>query len=133
MSTFGVDRKNITTFEVEDIYLFKQYSDQYDVFDTLKTYCNRYDYRVEILDKDVDKVRQILDEFFYHLQVEDDLDAYCVVKQKGSNYSDILKNSVLTKRRNGYIVFLMEDRGLVEQAIEYGTKPLEETDIHLEL
>jgi len=133
MSTFGVDRKNITTFEVDDIYLFKQYSDQYDVFDTLKTYCNRYDYRVEILDKDVDKVRQILDEFFYHLQVEDDLDAYCVVKQKGSNYSDILKNSVLTKRRNGYIVFLMEDRGLVEQAIEYGTKPLEETDIHLEL
>lgn len=133
MSTFDVDRKNITTFEVEDIYLFKQYSDQYDVFDTLKTYCNRYDYRVEILDKDVDKVRQILDEFFYHLQVEDDLDAYCVVKQKGSNYSDILKNSVLTKRRNGYIVFLMEDRVLVEQAIEYGTKPLEETDIHLEL
>jgi uncharacterized protein YkuJ len=133
MSTFSVDREKITAFELDGTYLFKQYFDQDNVFAALRSYYNKDKYRFEVPEDNLDEVRQIIDDYFYDLRIENDLRSYCVVKQKDSNYSNILKNSVLTKRRSDHIIFLMKDQLSVEQAIEHGATPLSETHIHVEL
>lgn len=130
MPTFDVDREEIIAFEVDGTYLFKQYFDQDEIFDALKSYYNKDRYRFEVPEDELDEVRQLLDEYFYDLRIEGDLTAYCVVKQKDSNYSDILKNSVLTKHRSDYVVFLIKDQLSVEQAIERDAIPLSKADIH---
>lgn len=40
MPAFDVDREEITTFEVDGTYLFKQYFDRNGVFDALESYYN---------------------------------------------------------------------------------------------
>ena len=133
MPTFDVDRQDITAFEVDGAYLFKQYFDQGHVFNALELYHYSNRYRFEIPGNYLDKIKQILDGNFYDLRIEDGLSSYCVVKQKDSNYRDILKNSVLRKRHSEHIIFLMKDRLSVKQTIENGATPLTETDIYAEL
>jgi hypothetical protein len=133
MPTFDVDREEITAFEVDGTYLFKQYFDRGDVFDALDSYYNRDKYRFEVEECELDAVQQILDEYFYDLQIADELEKYCVVMKKGIDYSDVLRNTVLTKRRGDHVVFLMKDLLSVEQAEEMGARRLSETDGNGEL
>jgi len=133
MPTFDVEREEITAFEVDGTYLFKQYFDRDDVFDALNSYYNSDKYRFEVEEGELDEVQQILDEYFFDLQIADELEKYCVVMEQGIDYSDVLRNAVLTKRRSGHVVFLMKDLLSVEQAEEMGARRLSETESHGEL
>lgn len=133
MPTFDVEREEITAFEVDGTYLFKQYFDRDDVFDALNSYYNRDEYRFEVEECELEGVQQILDEYFYDLQIADELEKYCVVMEQGIDYSDVLRNAVLTKRRGGHVVFLMKDPLSVEQAEEMGARRLSETEGNGEL
>jgi len=128
MPTFDVEREEITAFEVDSTYLFKQYFDRDDVFDALNSYYNSDKYRFEVEEGELGKVQQILDEYFFDLQIADDLENHCVVMEQGVDYSDVLRNAVLTKRRGDAVVFLMKDLLSVEQAEEMGARRLSETD-----
>lgn len=130
MPTFDIEREEITAFEVDGTYLFKQYFDRGDVFDTLESYYNNDKYRFEVPERELPEVQQILDEYFFDLRIEDDLYNYCVVMEHGEDCSDVLRNSVLTRRRGSTIVFLMKDRLSVEQAVEQGARRLSETDVN---
>jgi len=133
MPTFDVEREEITAFEVDGTYLFKQYFDRDDVFDALNSYYNSDKYRFEVEEGELGKVQQILDEYFFDLQIADELEKYCVVMEQGIDYSDVLRNAVLTKRRSGDVVFLMKDLLSVEQAEEMGARRLSETESNGEL
>lgn len=133
MLTFDVDRQEITVFEVDDTYLFKEYFDRDDVFDAIKTYYNNDKYRFEVPEDKLDTAQQILDEYFFDLRIEDDLHNYCVVMEQGEDYSDVLRNSVVTRRRGSSVVFLMKDLLSVEQAVEHGGRRLSETDFNARL
>lgn len=123
MPTFDIEREE-AAFEVDGTYLFKQYFDRGNVFDNLESYYNNDKYRFEVLERELPGVQQILDEYFFDLRIEDDLYNYCVVMEHGEDYSDVLRNSVLTRCRGSTIVFLMKDRLSVEQAVEQGARRL---------
>ena len=130
MPTFDVDREEITAFEVDGTYLFKQYFDRDDVFEALKSYYKSDEFRFEVPEDELDGAKQILDEYFFDLRIDDDLHSYCVVMEQGDDYSDVLRNSVLTRRRGSNVVFLMKDLLSVEQAVEQGARRLSETDVN---
>lgn len=132
MPAFDVDREEINVFEVNDTYLFKQYFDNSDVFDELRQYYNQDAYRFELPDQaTVQQVDATLADYFYTLDVVDDIEAYCVVVERGKDYSDILRNAVVQFDRRQHHVFLMKDQLSVDQAVEHGATPLEQTDIIL--
>lgn len=122
MPTFDADREEITAFKVDGTYLFKQYFDRDDMFDALKTYYKNDKCRFEVPEGKLDDAQQFLDECFFDLRIEDDRHSYCVVMGRGGDYSDVLRNSVLTRRRDNNIVFLMKDLLSVEKAVEQGPK-----------
>lgn len=130
MPTFDVDREEITVFEVNGTYLFKQYFDRDDLFDTLKSYYKSDKCRFEVPGDKIDDAQQILDEYFFDLRIEDGLHSYFVVMEQGDDYSDVRRNSVLTRRRDSNVVFLMKDLLSVEQAVEQGARRLSETDVN---
>jgi hypothetical protein len=133
MPTFDVDREEITAFEVDGTYLFKQYFDRDDVFDALESYYKIDKYRFEVPKDELNDAQQILDEYFFDLRIEDDRHSYCVVMEQGDDYSDVLRNSVLTRHRGSNVVFLMKDLLSVEQAVKRGARKLSETDVNAEL
>lgn len=132
MSTFSVEQEEITTFEFDQIYLFKQYFDKNDLFQQLEEYYNSDKYRFEVAEDEVPTVRQILDNFFYELEITNQPMEYCVVQRKDEDSSDILRNSVANQRRKGYNIFLMKDKISVKQTVEDGASVPEKTDLNKE-
>ena len=98
MPTFDADTPQINAFEVEDAstYIFSQYFDQEDVFGELREHYNSEYYRFEVPATEIDRVESFLDEYFYELTrvTLDDIEPFCVVKEKYTNHADILCNSV---------------------------------------
>jgi SRSO17 transposase len=129
MPAFEVDRTEITGFKVEDKILFNQYFDHDELFDNLEKYYNRDQYRFEVPESDLDKVEQILDEFFYDIKVVEQMENYCVVIEENSDTSEILRNTVMNTRKTGRDVFLMKDQLSVEQAQERGASKINKTGI----
>jgi len=132
MPTFDVEQEEITAFEFEQKYLFKQYFDKNDLFQKLEQYYNSDKFRFEVPEEDLSKVRQILDNFFYKLKTTDDLINYCVVLEKRADSSDILKNSIANQRKGDYQIHLMKDEISVRQTIEKEAIRLEEADLRKE-
>ena len=127
MPTFDVEREENLAFEVYGTYLFKQYFDRGDVLDALDSYYIRNKYWSEVEEGELDKMKQILDEYLYDLQIADELEKFCVLMEQGVDYSDVLRNAVLTKRRGDHFVFLMKDQLSMEQAEKMGARRLSET------
>lgn len=133
MPTFDIDQTEITAFEIDDTILFKHYFDQQDAFYELKDYYNNDKYRFEIPEEGLELIQQILDKYHCTLQLVDDHEPYCVVVQKGDDYTDILKTAVLTKERSGHLIFLLKDELSVEQALEHGAARLSNAQINEEI
>jgi hypothetical protein len=108
MPSFDVDTEEITAFEISNSYLF------------------------EIPESDLEQVRQILDEFFYDLVIEDSWEDYCVATDKEADTSSILRNSVMRKHRGHHEIYLMKDKLSVEQAIEHGATEIEKSGVNTE-
>jgi hypothetical protein len=128
MPTFDVDPDRITVFHVADEYLFSHYFTRKDLFEQLSEYYNEEAYRFEIPAEEFDSVREQLADEYIELVVTDELEPYCVVKDKYTEHADILRDSVLNWERDGQLFFLMKNELSVKEAIEQGATPIEETD-----
>lgn len=131
MPEFDVDATRIPVFEISEEYLFKYYFEGEDLFEELEAFYNWDEYRFEVPKDDFEEVRLVLAEHFYELDVVEDLEPYCVVKETYTEHAEILRRSVLTWTRRGYHFFLMKDELAVEHAIERGATPVADIDLVL--
>jgi hypothetical protein len=132
MPSFGVDKEEVTAFHLGDKYLFTAYFDEDSLFEQLKSYYSSDQYRFEIPEGELEDVQQILDEFFYKLVIEENLSDYCVVIERDTDSSDILRSSVMREQWRQYDVFLMKDKLSVEQAVEHGGTRLKKSRVNME-
>ena len=129
MPTFDVEKEEITVFGLGDTYIFRTYFDEDPVFNQLQNYYNEDKYRFEVPHCELEKVERLLDEYYYELQVTDDFEDYCVVAEKGTDSSAILRNSVMRKQRAQHEIFVMKDELSVKQAMEQGAERIEKSGI----
>lgn len=132
MPTFDIEKENITAFDLGDTYIFKTYFDEDPIFNQLQKYYNEDKYRFEVPGSNLKTVEQLLDEYYYKLQATDDFEDYCVVAEKGTDSSDILRNSVIRKQRAQHEIFVMKDELSVKQAVEQGAERIEKSGIQEE-
>lgn len=130
MPTFDIETEEITAFDTGDNYIFKTYFDEDRLFKQLEKYYNKDKYRFEIPEFDLEQVRQVLEEYYYELEATDSVDDYCVVVDRKSDSSDILRNSVMRKRRGQHEILVMKDELSKEQAIEKGAVSLKKSGVH---
>lgn len=128
MPTFDIESEEITAFEFDDYYLFKQYFDEDELFSQLKKYYNGDKYRFEVPAGELPRVKQILDGYYYDLSIVDDIESYCVVREKTADSSDIIRSAVLRNTQQGVEIFLMKDQLSVEQAVEREATPLKKKE-----
>ena len=131
MSEFKVVRKPIYVFRIDDAYLFKHYFDRDDLVSELNDYYNREKYRFEVPQEEFPAVTELLEKNDFDLQIVNELEEFCVVKEEYTEHSEIPRNSVLHWNRDGYNFFLMKDPIAVDQAIEQGATRIEATDLVL--
>jgi len=99
MPDFDSETEEITAFEIGDTYIFKEYIDEDWLFGQLEKYYYKNKYRFEIPEEDLEEVRQIFEKYYYDLEVADSVEDYCVVVDRKSDSSDILRNSAMKKQR----------------------------------
>lgn len=77
-----------------------------------------------------DDVAERLREHFYEPVVVEDVEPFCVVKQKYTDHPDVLFKAAVAKHSSDdYTVFLLKDQLSVEQAVERGAIQLAETGL----
>ena len=122
--------EQVNVFEVNEMYLFKQYFDSEKVFDRLKQYYNNQHYRFEVPPDDFEELRSFLTEHGYGLVVVDAIEEFVVVvEQYTAHPENIFKQSVMQRSVDGYNCFLMTGQVAVEQAMHDGAPRLTETDL----
>ncbi|WP_336326488.1 hypothetical protein [Halovenus sp. HT40] len=129
MPTFDIETEEITVFEIGGTYIFKQYFDENQLFKQLEKYYNEDKYRFEIPEDDLEQVRQVLEKYYYKLEVADSVDAYCVVVDKKSDSSNILRNSVMRKEKRQHEVIVIKNKLSKKQAIEQGAVSIEKSEV----
>jgi len=110
MPKFNADTEEIIAFDFENTYLFTVYFDEKQLFNQLKKYYNNHKYRFKVPDKDLEEVQQTLDNYLYRLVVEDPLEEYCVVVDKETDTSAIVRNTVMSKQRRSHDIHLMKNK-----------------------
>jgi hypothetical protein len=133
MPEFDVDPERIRVFPMDGEYWFSHYFDRQDLFQRLREYYNEDDYRFEIPADEFETVRQELAEEYVELDVVEDREAFCVVKEQYSEYGDVLRDSVAYWERRGQRFFLMKDDLAVKEAVERGAERLADTEYVLGL
>lgn len=132
MPTFDIEQEQITAFEVDQTCLFKQYFDKDGLFQQIEQYYNSNKYRFEVPEEKLSEVNQILNNFFYDLEIADQPGEYCVVQNKEVDSSDILRNSVAHQRKGNYDICLLKGEISVRQAVEKGATSPEKIDLDVE-
>lgn len=130
---FDVDPETIRAFPMDDEYWFSHYFDRQDLFQRLSEYYNEEEYRFQIPAEEFQTVREELAEEYIQLDVVDNREAFCVVKDQYSEYGDILRDSVAHWERQGKRFFLMKDELAVKEALERGAERLADTEYVLGL
>lgn len=134
MPTFDVDNERINVFPIGDQYFFKHYFEGDELFGELRQFYNSGAYRFEVPEDAFDEVEALLADHFYELSVVDDIEEFCVVKQKYSEHPDMLfRNAVVQRSHGDHNVFLLKDQLSVEQAVNHGAQRLSEADVELPL
>ena len=128
MPEFDVATEQITVFRVDDDYLFKHFFERADIFEELSDYYDQTEYRFTIPADEFDEVCEFLEGEYYEPVVVEELEPYCVVKEKYTKHADILRNSVANWERDGQLFFLMKDELSVREAVEKGARRIGETE-----
>lgn len=133
MPSFDVTPERITVFSLDGEYLFKHYFERTDIFESLQEYYNHDKYRFEVPADEFEAVREQLAAVYYELDVIDELEPFCVVKEAYTPHADILRASVMHWCRDGYNFFVLKDEATVAQALEQGATPIADTSLVLGL
>ncbi|WP_135820878.1 hypothetical protein [Halostella litorea] len=128
MPTFDIDRERINLFHVGFEYIFSEYFDQDELFQDLNPYYDPDQYRFAVPADEIDDITSRLEDAYYDPVLVEDLEPYCVVKEKYTKHADILRESVATWERRGNLFFLLPDELTVTEAIEAGATPIEDTE-----
>ncbi|PTD94711.1 hypothetical protein C9439_01185 [archaeon SCG-AAA382B04] len=119
----------INLFRIGKRWMFKEYLSE-EAFKELSEFYSSEDYRFEFQTKtNLKEAREVLEENGYETKLIENIKQYCVVKDKYSERRDILKKSVYNETIEDKIVFVMKDKGAVEEAIALGAQPLNKTEI----
>lgn len=129
MATFDVDPERILVFNLGDEYIFKHYFQRRDLFEALQEYYNGDTYRFEVPADELAAIREELAEEYYELELIENLEPYCVVKDQYTDHAAILRESVANWTRDGYHFFLMKNELAVKTALEHGATRISETDL----
>lgn len=113
--------ERVNVFPVSDRYLFKHYFDEDSVFDRLKRYYNKHQYRFEVPEQEYPEVRTFLQDYGYGLVTVAAVEAFVVVVEKYSEHPEnIFKESVIQRSKENYNCFLMTGQDAVDHAVETG-------------
>lgn len=129
MPTFDIETEEITVFKIGDKYIFKTYFDEDQLFKQLEKYYNDNKYRFEIPESDLGRVRQILENYYYELDVTGSVEDYCVVVDRKSKSANTLSNSVMKKQRGQHEILVMKDELSKRQAVEKDAVILEKSEV----
>lgn len=124
----SASRERVTVFHVGDEYLFATYFGRSDVFGELREYYDDEQYHFAVPDAEFDDVAETLRTYGYEPRVVEDVEPYCVVKERYEPHADILRESVAHWQRRGHNFFLMSDERAVEAALEQGATRVSETE-----
>ena len=124
-NTFDVieKRKHVTLFKLGELWVFKQFFDNHELFNALLDYYNKDLFRFEFKYIGArNNALKLLEKNGFDYDLVEDLKGFVVQLPKHAKYAQILKNSVAFKETANERIFLMKDRAAVEEAVGLGAK-----------
>ena len=128
VNTFDVieRRKRITIFKLGNLWVFKQFFDNHELFSALLDHYNKDLFRFEFKSTGArNNALKLLERNGFDYDLVEDLKGYMVQLSKSAKYAQVLKNSVAFKETANERVFLMKDLVAVEEAVGLGAKVYE--------
>ena len=127
-STFDVieRRKRITVFKLGNLWVFKQFFDNHELFNALLDYYNKDLFRFEFKSTGArNNALKLLERNGFDYDLVEDLKGHVVQLSKSAKYAQVLKNAVAFKETATERLFLMKDLAAVEEAVGLGAKVYE--------
>ena len=124
-STFDVieRRKRIIIFKLGNLWVFKQFFDNHELFNALLDYYNKDLYRFEFKSTGArNNALKLLERNGFDYDLVEYLKGYVVQLPKSAKYAQVLKNSVAFRETANERLFLMKDLAAVEEAVSLGAK-----------
>ena len=113
----------INVFKIGDIWCFKYFFGDRELFEGLSEYYNRPKYRFELKDDDErNKVTGYLKENGFEPVTIEDTSDYTVKIDRFKKYAQILRNSIDSTEKEKERVFIMKDLASVEEAVDRGAE-----------
>ena len=128
---FDITKKKVNIFKIGNLYCFKQYLDDRELFDELSEYYNQQKYRFECKSAgERNKIMKLLISKGFDPIPVDDFKEYMVKIDRYKKYGNILKNSIEHTEMGSDRIFVMKDMLSLEQALEEGAeKYTDEIDV----
>ena len=118
-----VKGEKINIFKIGDLWCFKYFFGDRELFDGLSEYYNRPKYRFELKDEgERSKVTSYLKENGFDTVTIEDTAEYTVKIDRFKKYAPILRNSIDSSEGEKERVFIMKDLASVEEAIDRGAE-----------
>ncbi len=125
--TSNVKKEKINVFKIGDLWCFKYFFGDRELFMGLSEYYNREKYRFELTsDEERDKVMKDLEEKGFEPILIEDTAEYMVKIDRFKKYAPILRNSIDSEEKEKERVFIMKDLASVEEAVDKGAEKVEE-------
>ena len=127
-NTFDVveRRKRVTIFKLGNLWVFKQFFDNHELFSALLDHYNKDLFRFEFKSTGArNNALKLLERNGFDYDLVEDLKGYVVQLPKHAKYAQILKNSVAFKETANERIFMMKDLAAVEEATSLGAKVYE--------
>ena len=128
VNTFDVieRRKRITIFKLGNLWVFKQFFDNHELFNALRDYYIKDLFRFEFKSTGArNNALKLLERNGFDYDLVEDLKGHVVQLSKSAKYAQVLKNSVAFKETATERLFLMKDLAAVEEAVGLGAKVYE--------
>lgn len=120
---FDIDRKKINIFKIGNLYCFKQYLDDRELFKELSDYYNDKKYRFECKTvSERNKIMKLLISKGFAPIPVDDFKEYMVKIDRYKKYGNILKNSIEHTELGSDRIFVMKDMFSFERALDQGAE-----------
>ncbi|KAF5415913.1 MAG: hypothetical protein C5S38_03450 [Candidatus Methanophagaceae archaeon] len=118
-----VKGEKINVFKIGDLWCFKYFFGDRELFDGLSEYYNRPKYRFELKDEgERSKVTSYLKENGFDTVTIEDTAEYTVKIDRFKKYAPILRNSIDSSEGEKERVFIMKDLASVEEAVDRGAE-----------
>jgi hypothetical protein len=116
-------RKRITVFKVGNIWTFKYFFGEKEIFKELADHYKKDRYRFEFNSMvEMENASDFLEKSGFDIDLVEDSSNYLVKMDKSKKYAPVLKNSVEYTENPRERIFLMKDLASVEEALNSGAE-----------